>query len=125
MTPATLLLRQIHPSFVQQGRVTSQAFCPFPKDDGLLSVDNGDDIRPDSAWQRFVANPACASVGVQAVAHAECAGEGLPVIEDGAPHPEHCSIDFQNLDPKSVGKKAKALRSFAADRGWLFQAPSK
>jgi hypothetical protein len=38
MTPETLLLRQIHPSFVQAGRVTSQAFRPTPKDGSLLSI---------------------------------------------------------------------------------------
>ena len=42
MTPDTLLLRQIHPGFIQGGRVTSQAFRPTPKDEFLLSVDNGD-----------------------------------------------------------------------------------
>lgn len=42
MTPDTLLLHQIHPSFIQYGRVTSQAFRPTPKDEGFLSVDDGD-----------------------------------------------------------------------------------
>jgi hypothetical protein len=41
MTPQTRLLRQIHPSFVQAGRVTSQAFRPTPKDDNHLSVVDG------------------------------------------------------------------------------------
>jgi len=35
---STLLHRQVNPAFVQSGRVTSQAFKPTPKDQGLLSV---------------------------------------------------------------------------------------
>ena len=33
-----LLHRQVHPSWIQEGRITSQAFSPTPKDLGLLSV---------------------------------------------------------------------------------------
>ena len=80
MTPDTLLLRQIHPSFIQDGRVTSQAFRPTPKDEFLLSVDDGDRVSADASWQRFIANPACKSVGVQAVSQAECAVQALTVI---------------------------------------------
>ncbi len=69
MTPDTLLLRQIHPSFIQDGRVTSQAFRPTPKDELLLSVDDGDRVGAEASWKRFTANPACKSAGVQAVSH--------------------------------------------------------
>jgi hypothetical protein len=73
MTPSTLLLRQVHPGFVQAGRITSQVFRPTPKDEGYLSVDNGDLITPQQAWQRFTANPAVASAGIMAVTWAQCA----------------------------------------------------
>jgi hypothetical protein len=53
MTGATFLLRQVHPSFVQAGRVTSQAFRPTPKDRSLLSVYDGDQITPEAAWIHF------------------------------------------------------------------------
>ena len=121
MTPDTLLLRQIHPSFIQDGRVTSQAFRPTPKDEFLLSVDNGDRVTAEAAWQRFIANPACKSVGVQALSLAECTAEELPVIEDGNPHPEHCSVDFTAFDKKAIEKKSKLLRAQAETRGWLFR----
>ena len=45
MTDSTMLLRQIHPAFVQADQATSQAFRPTPKDDGKLSVYDGDKIR--------------------------------------------------------------------------------
>ncbi|MFN3731084.1 hypothetical protein [Comamonas testosteroni] len=121
MTPDTLLLRQIHPSFIQDGRVTSQAFRPTPKDEFLLSVDDGDRVSAEASRQRFVANLACKSVGVQAVSHTECAAQALAVIEDGNPHPEHCSVDFTAFDKKTIEKKSKLLRAQAETRGWLFR----
>lgn len=122
MTPETLLLRQIHPNFVQEGRVTSQAFRPTPKDENRLSVDNGDRIRAEASWARFTSDPACSSVGVMAVSQAECFAQSLPVIEDGIPHPEHCSIDFLGFERKDVERKAKVLSRKAQERGWLFLA---
>lgn len=119
MTPDTLLLRQIHPSFIQDGRVTSQAFRPTPKDEFLLSVDDGDRVSAVASWQRFIANPACKSMGVQALSHAECTAEELPVIEDGNPHPEHCSVDLKAFDKKTIEKKSKLLHAQAEARGWL------
>jgi hypothetical protein len=121
MTPDTLLLRQIHPSFIQDGRVTSQAFRPTPKDEFLLSVDDGNRVTAEASWQRFMTNPTCKSVGVQALSLAECKAEELPVIEDGIPHPEHCSVDFTAFDKKEIEKKSKLLRVQAETRGWLFR----
>jgi hypothetical protein len=120
MTPDTMLLRQIHPSFVQNGRVTSQAFRPTPKDEFRLSVDNGDRVSPEASWQRFSANPTCKSIGVQAVSNSECMVHELTVLEDGTPHPEHCSLDFAAFDKKTIEKKSKQLRAKADTRGWLF-----
>ena len=121
MTPDTLLLRQIHQSFVQDGRVTSQAFSPTPKDKLHLSVDNGDRLTAEAAWRRFAADPACTSAGVQAVSPFDCASQALPVIEDGHPYPKHCYIDFSAFEKKAIEKKAKQLRAAAAARGWLFE----
>lgn len=122
MTPATLLLRQINPSFVQAGRVTSQAFRPTPKDENQLSVYDGDQIQAQAAWQHFTATPGCRSAGVMAVTHAECTSEQLPVTSDGVPFPEHVSIDFSAFSKGEVEKKAKVLTRQAQARDWLFQA---
>jgi hypothetical protein len=43
------------------------------------------------------------------------------VIEDGNPHPEHCSVDFTAIDKKAIEKKSKLLRAQAETRGWLFR----
>ena len=117
MTPATLLLRQINPSFLQSGRVTSQAFRPTPKDENHLSVYDGDRIHPLAAWQHFTTTPGCRSAGVMAVTHGECTAEQLPINADGAPFPEHVSIDFSAFGKGEVEKKAKVLVRQAQARG--------
>ncbi len=124
MTHETLLLRQIHPSFVQGGVVTSQAFRPTPKDDDLLSVDDGDRISAPAAWDRHTGEFGCRSDGVMAVTVAECATLDLPVAADGEPYPEHASVVFAGLTGGQRDRAAKKLRYWATDRGWLYQAPS-
>lgn len=120
MNNNTLLLRQIHPAFMQQDKMTSQAFRPTPKDEKLLSVDNGDKVSAVEAWARFIENPQCQSAGVMAVSYQECTSEALNVIEDGTPYPEHCSIDFNDLSNGHINAKSKKLRFFAEQRDWLF-----
>lgn len=122
MTPQTLLLRQINPSFIQAGRVTSQAFRPTPKDENLLSVYDGDKIQAQAAWQHYTATLGLTSDGVMAVSNDECASENLPVIADGIPFPEHASINYSTFSKSEVEKKAKMLKQKAQARGWLFQA---
>lgn len=122
MTPATLLLRQVHPKFIQAGRVTSQAFRPTPKDENHLSVYDGDQIGAQAAWTHYTATLGYQSAGVAAVSCAECEAEGLPVIADGVPFPEHVSINFSGLEKKEIEIKAKMLAKGAQARGWLFQS---
>jgi len=50
MNSGTLLHRQVNPSWVQQGRVTSQVFKPTPKDNHRLSVYDGDQVTALQAW---------------------------------------------------------------------------
>lgn len=120
MNNNTLLLRQIHPAFIQQNKITSQAFRPTPKDEKQLSVDNGDKVEAAEAWARFVDNPQCKSAGVLAVSNQECTSQALKVIEDETPYPEHCSIDFNDLSNGQINAKSKKLRFFAEQRDWLF-----
>ncbi|MCC5839998.1 MAG: hypothetical protein JJT96_07730 [Opitutales bacterium] len=122
MNEATLLLRQIHPAFVQDGRITSQAFRPTPKDQCQLSVYDGDLIDGEKAWIHYTEELALQSVGVQAVSYTECTEMELSVHSDPATFPEHALIDFTGLGKKTIEKKAKHLRSKAEHRGWLFTA---
>ncbi len=120
MKSDTLLLRQIHPGFVQNGRPTSQAFRPTLKDESQLSVYNGTLITAKASWHHYTETLSLESAGVMALSHAECVSEQLKVIEDPIPFPEHCSIDFSGLKKSEIDKKSKKLAAFAKARDWLF-----
>lgn len=123
MTDATLLLRQIHPSFLQAGVATSQAFRPTPKDESKLSIYDGDQIAAEAAWVHYTAGLKLASIGTMAVTVAECQAECLPARPDPEPFPEHAVIDFTGLSEGQCRAKSKKLLASAQARGFLFQAP--
>ena len=116
----THLLRQIHPSFIQDGRATSQAFRPTAKDNNKLPVYNGSLIGPEESWLHYTEQLRFASAGVLAITCGECVAEQLSIIEDGAPFPEHCLIDFSGLETSEAVKKSKKLSALARSRGWLY-----
>lgn len=120
MNDETLLLRQIHPGFLRDGAVTSQAFRPTPKDDDRLSCDDNDKISAEAAWCRHTAQNLRSS-GVQGVTSGECKAQMLRVDPDATPHPEHVSILFGGLSHSQREKISKRLREHAATRDWLFQ----
>ncbi len=122
MNGDTVLLRQVHPSFIHKGRVTSQAFRPTPKDEHKLSTYDGDQIEPQPAYQHYTDTLHFESVGVQGVTVAECGDLKLPVTPDKKQFPEHVVIDFSEFNKKVVETKAKSLRDKALTRGWLYQA---
>ena len=122
MNAETLLHRQVHPSWVQQGRVTSQAFRPTPKDQKRLSVYDGDQISAEDAWNHYSISLGHASMGVLAVTVTECTRQQLSVVPDPKTFPEHVLIDFSEFAENQIKKKAKHLRAAAASRGWQYRA---
>lgn len=121
MDDNSLMLRQINPSFIQQGRVTSQAFRPTPKDEQRLSVYDGDQISPPAAIKHYTEVLGYSSVGVMAVDVLECKTLNLAVLADPIPFPEHAVIDFSPFNKTLIEKKAKLLKAKAESRGWLHQ----
>jgi len=121
MTEFTLLLRQVSPSWVKEGRLTSQVFKPTPKDNNRLSAYNGDMISPQDSWKHWTTVLNLNSVGVLAITVDECNKQGLAVECDGDPFPEHSTINFEGLSRRQQETKAKFLRKFALDRGWRYQ----
>ena len=117
----TLLLRQVHPAWVQAGRVTSQAFKPTPKDGKRLSVYDGDLISAAESWRHFTSELGFASTGVMAVTVEECKKLDLSVEPDPKPFPSHAVIKFDDCSAAEIPKKAKYLKQFAESRGWLYQ----
>ena len=122
MTPTTLLFRQVNPSWVQQGRVTSQVFKPTGKDRNQLSAYDGDLISAEKSWVHYTTGLELQSVGVLAVTLAECQEQQLPVTPDPARYPEHVLISFSGLTRGQIEKAAKWLKLRADLRGWQYQA---
>jgi hypothetical protein len=122
MKSDSLLHRQINPSWIQGGRVTSQAFKPTPKDQSRLSVYDGERIGAEDAWRHYTQTLGFSSIGVLSVTVNECQSLELSVASDPAPFPEHVVIVFGTFTNSQIEKKSKQLRSFAVDRGWMFDA---
>jgi hypothetical protein len=125
MDKDTLLLRQVHPSWMQgesisQQVFSSQTFKPTPKDDGLLSMYNGNVFEPYAAYEHFTAQH-LPSVGVVAVIPKECETIPVPVLEDNKPFEGHCSLDYRELSSNGIKKAASTLKAFAQQRGWLYR----
>jgi hypothetical protein len=121
VTEETLLHRQVHPAWVQQGRVTSQVFRPTPKDEKRLSVYDGDQISAENAWRHFTEALGRASVGVMAVSVKDCIDQSLQVFPDPDPFPEHAVIDFSGLTENQIKRCAKYLKAAAESRDWQFR----
>ncbi len=119
MNSDTMLLRQVHPTFSQNGRVSSQAFRPSPKDESLLSVYDGEQISPAAAHDHYTGTLGCSSIGVMGVQVRECEALELPARPDPAPFREHAVIDFSSHGRKAAERKAKQLRARAEHRDWL------
>lgn len=121
MQAATLLLRQVHPSWFKEGHVLSIAFRPFPKDEGLLSAYDGDRIQPEPSWVHYTQKLGYASAGVWAVAVAEADACELPSHPAPLPNfPEHAVVDFTQHSEKQQKAKSKILAAKAEARGCLF-----
>lgn len=125
MDDSVLLLRHVHPNFIQGDKVSSQVFSslvfkPFPKDKGLLSVYNNEKFTPAESFEHYT-DKDLASSGVVAVTVSECTSIELPTNEDNDPFDGHAHIDFTDLSTNQIGKKSKRLKNLANQRGWLYK----
>jgi hypothetical protein len=121
MNHETTLLRQVHPDFIPDGQLTSQAFMPFPKDDGQLSAYDGDQISAPDSYRHYTEVLGNKSDSVWGITCAEVAGAGL--TSASAPlenFPSHSLIDFTGHPEKNFRKLAKKLKVFATARGRLY-----
>jgi len=120
MTAQTVLLRQVHPDFIPAGGLTSQAFMPFPKDEGKPSVYDGDQITPADSHQHYTEVLGLRSHSVWGVSCAEVTESGLSSRPDPKQDfPSHALIDFTAHRENSFRKLAKKLKAKALARGCL------
>ena len=123
----TRLWRQVHPNFIRENQVTSQAFAPTPKDKGRLSVYDGDQISAEDSWKHYTTptadKPAYPSIGVVAVTVKECKAQETTVVPDPDSFQEHVLVDFTKLPNSKRKTVAKELSKIARERGWKYQPP--
>ena len=123
MEVSTIMLRQVHPSFMDGEEPTSQAFVPFPKDKDKLSVDDGTKTSPEAAYTHYTTVLKLSSTGVWGISETDVVSTGLTSGPDPLPdNPAHALIDFMGLSGKEQRKKAKLLLAFALERGCLHKA---
>ena len=118
MDASTLLLRQVHPQFVQMDVITSQVFAPMGKAE--LSLYDGDQITPEGAWKHYTEELGRKSVGVVAVTVAECEREDLEPRLDHIGFAEHTTLDFSKVPKGRTEAVAKRLKAAAQKRGWQY-----
>ncbi len=119
-----LLFRQVHPSFVRDGRVGSQGFRPTPKDQKLLSVAQGSKTTAKAAFELHTECNNLASAGTWAVTLGECQLLSLTVrpdevTEGDCPDPAHAVVDFSALSSSKIEAQGARLARYANDRGRL------
>jgi hypothetical protein len=117
-TPTESLHRQVHPAFVRDGRLSSQAFKPSSQDAGQLSVSQGSLASAKAAFERYLARGR-QSCGVWSVTVDECRQAGVQAYEDALTDDDaHALIDFAALPSKSQWEKTSdKLAAFARARG--------
>lgn len=113
-----LLHRQVHPTFVCEGRLSSQAFKPSSKDAGQLSVSRGSLAAAKLAYERYIARQRL-SCGVWSVTVDECIQAGVSTYDDPLTDDDaHALIDFASLPSKTQwARVSDKLAAFARTRG--------
>lgn len=120
-----VLLRNVHPSFIDGELLSSQAFGPNTGDEGQLSVAQAAIVQSLHAYMDYTVTRGLKSVGVWAVSTLEVDGLGARSVDDracDASLPEgHAYVDFRDLTSKRAEKRrATALRDAAQLRGCQF-----
>ncbi len=115
-----LLLRQIHPNMVQEGRPTSLAFRPNGNDAGRLSSDRGSMLTPRVAFEAYLARQR-QTAGTWAISVAEYSQAGLasysdPIEENIA----HAIIDFTTKAQTEWRSLSKRFQVHSTNRGILY-----
>jgi hypothetical protein len=123
MQAGTILLRQVHPDFFQEGHISSMAFRPTNKDTGLLSLYDGEQIDPPQSWTHYTEKLGFRSAGVWGITHGEAGECELECRPEASLFKEHVVIDFTKCSRKQIRDKAKQLAAKAEQRGCLFTPP--
>jgi len=116
-----LLFRQVHPSWIQNGRPSSQTFQPTPKDENKLSVYDSSLTTAQASYDYHTTELKLRSAGVLGVTVAEVDAAQRAFTLDGVPVPAHGFIDFEGLSGGQAKKVAQRLQLAALARPWSYQ----
>lgn len=124
-----LLWRNAHPDWFVNGKLSSQAFRPTPKDQKKLSSARESKVSVEENFREFTEDFNLASVGVWAVSVGEAEDQTIQAVYDenssSTPTPcltGHASLDFTAVSNNQVKRIGGKLRDRAENRG--LQHPS-
>lgn len=118
-----LLMRQVHPSQITEGRPSQSTFTPTDRDQGHLSADRESLISAKDAYERYLINKNLTSAGgTWGVSVSEFFDLGLLSYSDPLEINEaHALVDFSAVgDQKKQQAKGKLAYAKAKDRGRLY-----
>jgi len=125
-TSDELLWRNVHPGWVDKGRLTSQVFRPTPKDQQRLSVARSSVVNASDHYVEYTDTIGLDSAGVWAASVEECVSAGVSAFHDehSSMRPNPCPAGHAHLDftPHTKGQARRiggALRDRAEARGRL------
>ena len=127
MDKDTLLLRQIHPGWVQADSVsalaiipTVQNFQPSRNDEGGLSTYNSEKYTPQAAFDHFIGE-GYKTTGVMGLTLEECTDASLACSENNYPFDGHCIIDFNVIEKEKWKDTSRKIYRLALSRNWLYK----
>jgi hypothetical protein len=119
--PLELLHRNVHPLFVLDNRITSQAFLLKKEDLGQLSVQQNSKASAKVAYERYTAL-GYESAGIWSVTIAECDELNLKVYDDPLDNDDsHSIVDLTAYSSKQARKLTDKLSRKAQDRGCQYK----
>lgn len=126
--PLEHLLRQVHPNFYVNGRISSQAFEATQAHDFFLSVSQASLTSARHAFELYTNDFGLSSACVCTVTVGEVEAvdlsayhEPTPATPDTPADPAHAIIDMSKLPRKQRKKRAGSLAKYARDRGVTFE----
>ncbi len=126
MNDNSLLLRQIHKSFIKtDGYVMEEAFKPRERDNGRLSLYDSDIMNPKESFDHYNNLRNCVSSGVMAFSVGEVSSVDLQAFSSPSENnPAHAHIDLSYLSENDKDIKVRLLGIFANNRKRVYPLAS-
>lgn len=117
-----LLMRQVHPNMMQEGRLSSRAFTPTDNDNGQLSADREQLVSPKEAYEKYLtAKNLKVAGGTWGVSIAEFYALDLTSYSDELKdNPAHALVNFAAHSADKHRGLGKLAYKKANERGRLF-----